>query len=160
MTRWRPWLATLARLVLAVTWAWAGVAKVADPDAAVRAVRAYRLLPEAAVRPLAWGLPFLELALAALLLAGLATRFAALGSAGLLAVFMAAMGSAWARGLRIDCGCFGGGGASPGVGAGDYLLDLARDAGLLAVALLLAWSPRSRLAVDREPGQEASWAGR
>jgi hypothetical protein len=38
---WRPWAATGARLLLAAVWAWAAVAKISDPDAAVRAVRAY-----------------------------------------------------------------------------------------------------------------------
>ena len=57
-TGWRLWTATTARLLLATVWAWAALAKISDPDAAVRAVRAYQLLPEALVRPVAWGLPF------------------------------------------------------------------------------------------------------
>src|SRR6476659_3848663 len=105
-----PWLTTAARLALAVVWTWAGLAKLADPDAAVRAVRAYELFPEALVKPVAWGLPFVELALAVLLLVGLATRPAAWASVVLLLVFLGATASVWARGLQIDCGCFGGGG--------------------------------------------------
>jgi uncharacterized membrane protein YphA (DoxX/SURF4 family) len=151
---WRLWAATAARLLLATVWAWAAVAKISDPDAAVRAVRAYQLLPEALVRPVAWGLPFAELALALLLAVGLATRLAAAGSAVLLGLFMAAIASAWARGLQIHCGCFGGGGPATGIQARDYLLELARDAGLLAVAALLAWRPHSRLALDRRLGSE------
>jgi uncharacterized membrane protein YphA (DoxX/SURF4 family) len=151
---WRPWAATMARLLLAAVWAWAALAKISDPDAAVRAVRAYQLLPEALVRPVAWGLPFAELALAVLLAAGLATRLAAVCSAVLLGSFMVAIGSAWARGLQIDCGCFGGGGPASGVQARDYLVELVRDAGLLVVAVLLAWRPRSRLALDRRLGLE------
>jgi hypothetical protein len=112
-------------------WAWAALAKISDPDAAVRAVRAYQLLPEALVRPVAWGLPFAELVLALL-----------------LGLFMVAIAAAWARGLQIHCGCFGGGGPATGVDARDYLGELIRDAGLLAVAVLLAWRPRSRLALD------------
>ena len=53
---WRLWAATLGRLLLAAVWAWAALAKISDPDAAVRAVRAvraYELLPEALVRPVA-----------------------------------------------------------------------------------------------------------
>jgi uncharacterized membrane protein YphA (DoxX/SURF4 family) len=146
---WRLWAATAARLLLATVWAWAAIAKIAGPDAAVRAVRAYQLLPETLVRPVAWGLPFAELALAVLLAAGLATRLAAVCSAVLLGLFMVAVASAWARGLQIHCGCFGGGGPATGVRAGDYLLELVRDAGLLAVATLLAWQPHSRLALDR-----------
>src|SRR5437773_12095347 len=65
------WAGTVARAVLATVWAWAGVAKLADPSGAVLSVRAYRLLPEVLVRPVAWGLPYLELAVAVLLLAGI-----------------------------------------------------------------------------------------
>ena len=151
---WRLWGATAARLLLAGVWAWAGLAKISDPDAAVRAVRAYQLLPEALVRPVAWGLPFAELALAVLLAAGLATRLAAAASAVLLALFMVAIAAAWARGLQIDCGCFGGGGAATGVQTSDHLLELVRDAGLLVVAALLAWRPHSRLALDSRLGSE------
>jgi uncharacterized membrane protein YphA (DoxX/SURF4 family) len=152
--RWLLWLATGARLLLATVWAWAAMAKISDPDAAVRAVRAYQLLPEALVRPVAWGLPFAELALAVLLAVGLATRLAAVWSAVLLGLFMVAIAAAWARGLQIHCGCFGGGGPATGVQASDYLVELVRDAGLLAVALLLAWRPHSRLALDRRLGSE------
>jgi uncharacterized membrane protein YphA (DoxX/SURF4 family) len=110
---WLDWARTVARVGLATVWVWAGLAKIADPGRAVLSVRAYRLLPEALVRPVAWGLPFLELAVAVLLLTGIATRLAAATSAGLLVVFMLGIAAAWARGLQIDCGCFDAGGRTP-----------------------------------------------
>lgn len=148
---WVPWIATAVRLGLAVVWAWAARAKILDPAGAVLSVRAYRLLPEALVHPVAYGLPFLELAVAVLLVAGIATRLAAGTSAGLLLVFMAGIASAWARGLQIDCGCFSTGGAAAGVGAAQYLGELLRDTGLLVLSLALVWRPRSRLALGGEP---------
>src|SRR3712207_9366258 len=81
-----------------------------DPAAAERAVRAYQLLPEALVGPVAFGLPVVEIVVGLALLVGVSVRAAALASAALMAVFLAAVGQAWARGLQIDCGCFGGGG--------------------------------------------------
>ena len=145
--QWWPWCSTAARLVLAGVWAWAGVAKLGNPDGAVRAVRAYEILPEAVVKPFAWGLPFVELALAALLLIGLATRPAAWASVALLLVFMAGTVAAWARGLQIDCGCFGGGGQAS-ADAARYLRDLGRDGLLLSLAVLVAAGSASRLALD------------
>jgi uncharacterized membrane protein YphA (DoxX/SURF4 family) len=145
--QWWPWCSTVARLVLAGVWAWAGVAKVGDPDASVRAVRAYEILPETFVKPFAWGLPFVELALAALLLLGLATRPAAWVSAGLLLVFVAGTAAAWARGLQIDCGCFGGGGEAAADGP-RYLRELGRDGLFLCLAILVAAGTSSRLALD------------
>jgi hypothetical protein len=47
-----------------------------------------------------------------------------------------------------------GGGPASGVQASDYQLELIRDAGLFAVAALLAWRPHSRLALDDRLGSE------
>ena len=145
--QWWPWCSTAARLVLAGVWAWAGVAKLGDPDAAVRAVRAYDILPEAFVKPFAWGLPFVELALAVLLLLGLATRPAAWASVALMLVFLAATASVWARGLQIDCGCFGSGGHAS-IDAAGYLRVMGRDGLFLCLAVLVAAGAPSRLSLD------------
>jgi uncharacterized membrane protein YphA (DoxX/SURF4 family) len=141
-----PWAATAARLLLGVILVVAGTLKLPDPAAAVRAVRAYRLLPEALVGPVAFGLPVLEIAVGLALLAGVFVRTAAIASALLMAVFLAGVGSAWARGLQIDCGCFGGGG-QVAAGRTAYPGEVARDLGLLIVALVLARWPASRLAL-------------
>ncbi|MGY1844827.1 MauE/DoxX family redox-associated membrane protein [Modestobacter sp. SYSU DS0875] len=145
-----PWLATAARLLLGGVLVVAGALKLPDPAAAERAVRAYRLLPEALVSPVAFGLPVMEIAAGLALLAGVFVRTAAIAAAVLMAVFIAAIAAAWARGLQIDCGCFGGGGE---VAAGQtaYPGEIARDTGLLLVALALAWWPRSRLALGAPP---------
>ena len=143
-----PWLGTAARVLLGVVWAWAAVAKMGDPAASVRAVRAYELLPEWLAKGVGYGLPFLEVGLAVLLIAGLATRLAAVLSSTLLVVFLAGIISAAARGLQIECGCFGGGGQ---LGAGQstaYTGEILRDAGLLLVSLFLVWAYRTRFAVD------------
>jgi uncharacterized membrane protein YphA (DoxX/SURF4 family) len=95
-----------------------------------------------------WGLPFAEIALGVLLLAGVATRLVAVASAVFLLVFIAAVASAAARGLSIDCGCFGrGGDVAPGQTA--YGTEIVRDVGLLLLAVWLVWHPRSRLTLDR-----------
>src|SRR5215211_4515974 len=117
---WLDWAGTLSRAGLAVVWIWAGLAKLTDPNGAVLSVRAYWLLPDVLVRPVAWGLPFLELALAVLLLAGIANRIAGAASAGLLVVFMLGIASAWARGLQIDCGCFSAGGPDASAGCAAF----------------------------------------
>lgn len=143
-----PWAGTAARVLLAAVWAWAAVSKMGDPAASARAVRAYQLLPEWLAKAVGYGLPFLEIGLAVLLLAGLATRVAAAVSAGLLVVFLVGIVSAAARGLQIECGCFGGGGE---LGAGRstaYTGEILRDTGLLLVSGFLVWVSRTRYAVD------------
>jgi len=142
-----PWLATIARLGLGAVFVVAGLLKLPDPAAAVRAVRAYRLLPEAMVSSVAFGMPIIEIAVGLLLVVGIFVRTAAIVTGVLLIVYIAAISSAWARGLQIDCGCFSKGGA---VAAGDtaYPAEIARDVGLLIVAAGLAWWPRSRFALE------------
>lgn len=149
--RWstiRPWLALLARLGLAAVWLYAGASKVGDLAAAGRAVNAYRILPYDVAMALGAALPFVELALGVLLLAGLATRLAAGISAILLAGFVAGIISAWARGLAIDCGCFGGGGDLAAGQDPRYGRELLRDLGFLALAGILLVFPRTPASLD------------
>jgi uncharacterized membrane protein YphA (DoxX/SURF4 family) len=144
------WLSTAARLLLGVVWLVAGASKITDLDASVRAVRAYRLLPETAAQVVGAGLPVVELLLGALLVVGVAVRAVALVSAVLMLAFVVGIASAWARGLRIDCGCFGSGGELAAGQDPTYGLELARDAALLVIALLLARWPAGRLALMKE----------
>lgn len=146
----RGWISTAARLVLAGILIVAGGLKTADPIASVRAVRAYELLPEGVVQIVGYGLPFLEIALGLLLLVGFATRYAAIGTGVLMLVFIAGIISAWARGLSIDCGCFGGGGEID-PSQTQYLQEILRDIGYLALASWLAVFPHSRFAFDAVP---------
>ena len=63
-------------------------------------------------------------------------------------MFIAGVLSAAVRGLSIDCGCFGGGGAvAPEQTA--YVAEIARDAGFLVLAGWLVWRPASRWSLDR-----------
>ncbi|MFJ1702374.1 MauE/DoxX family redox-associated membrane protein [Kitasatospora sp. NPDC088346] len=141
------WFGLVVRLALAVVWGWAGLAKVSDPAEAAQAVRAYEILPESLVKPIGYGLPFLELALAVLLLIGLGTRIVAVISAVLLLAFIGGIASAWARGISIDCGCFGGGGTVD-ASKTEYLQEILRDSGFLLLALWLIFRPRTKLSAD------------
>jgi uncharacterized membrane protein YphA (DoxX/SURF4 family) len=142
------WVSTAARLVLGGVFLAAGWLKVIDPQSSVAAVRAYRLLPDSVATIVGWGLPFAEIALGLLLLAGVGTRVVAAVAAVLLVVFIAGVTSAALRGLSIDCGCFGGGGEVP-AGQTAHGIEIVRDVGLLLLALWLVWHPASRLALDR-----------
>jgi len=142
-----PSVSLVARVLLAGVFVVAGGLKLADPQVAVQAVRAYRLLPSALEGPVGWGLPALEIALGLLLGVGLFTRVAAMAAAVLLTVFIAGVASAAARGLSIDCGCFGGGG-TVAPGETKYASEILRDVGLLVLAGWLVWKPESRFSLD------------
>lgn len=140
-------IGTLARLGLAAVWLVSGTIKALDPDQTYIAVRAYDVLPTGVVSVVATVLPFLELALGVLLLVGLGTRAVAALSAVVLVVFVAGVVQAWARGLSIDCGCFGGGGqVAPDATA--YGTEVLRDIGFLLLAGWLIVRPRTLFALD------------
>jgi len=140
-------LGLLVRVGLAAGWLVSGSLKVVDPAQTRLAVRAYEILPPGAVAPVATLLPLAELVLGTLLLVGAFIQWVALASGVLLGVFMIGLAQAWARGLAIDCGCFGGGGPVAG-GSTRYPQELARDVGLLALALWLLVRPRTAVSVD------------
>lgn len=150
-----PWFGTLLRLVLGGVLLAAGGLKLLDSHSSVRAVQAYELFPLPVAELIGYALPPTEVALGLLLLVGLWTRPAAVAAGVLMVAFVLGVGSAWARGLSIDCGCFGGGGAiAPD--ATRYAEEIARDVALAAAAGWLAVRPWTRLALDRPaPGRPA-----
>lgn len=139
-------MSLLARFGLAAVWLISGWIKFIDPTQTVVAVRAYQLLPEDLVRPVAYTMPMFEIALGLFLVIGLGVRAVAVASSVMLLVLIAVIISAWARGLSIDCGCFGGGGAAD-VDSWDYVREIARDVGFLALAVWLVVFPRSPLSL-------------
>jgi uncharacterized membrane protein YphA (DoxX/SURF4 family) len=146
------WVTTLARYVLAGVLIAAGWLKIGTPALSVEAVKAYQLLPAGVATAVGYGLPILEIVVGVLLVAGLLTRPAAVVGGLLMLAFVIGIASAWARGLRIDCGCFGGGGQ---LGAGQdpgYLWEILRDAGLLVLAGWIVWFGPGRLALDSALG--------
>lgn len=140
-------IGTLFRLGLAAVWLVSAVPKALDPNQTFAAVRAYQVLPAGMVGPVAAVLPFLELAFGLLVLAGIGTRLMAALSGVLLLVYIAAVAQSAARGLTIDCGCFGGGGTVT-AGQTHYTQEILRDIGFLVLAVWLVVRPRTLFAVD------------
>ncbi|GGF57793.1 hypothetical protein GCM10011519_34610 [Marmoricola endophyticus] len=141
------WFGLLARLVVGVVWIVAGAIKLPDPDSSVTAVRAYQLLPLSLTSPVGHALPILEVVVGLLLVLGLLTRPVGLLSALMQLAFIIGIASVWARGISINCGCFGDGGADPDA-ASSYPWEIARDVGLLLLSLWLVWRPRTQLSLD------------
>ena len=140
----QEWFGTLARLLVGGVWLVAGAIKVPNGAESVRAVRAYRILPEAIVPTVGHVLPAVEIVVGLALVVGVLTRVMAIVSALLFVAFIIGIASAWSRGLQIDCGCFGGGGFDADATA-KYPWEIARDVGLLLLSLWLVWKPRTRL---------------
>ena len=119
------------RLVLGAVFVYAAYTKLRQPWLLFAlSIDSYQLLPEWAVFTLARTLPWLELALGVLLIAGVWLRYLSVAATGILALFFTVMVVSYFRGAGIDCGCFG-------VGEPLSAKTLARDGALVAAALAL-----------------------
>lgn len=150
-----PWIGLLARLILGGVLLVAGYLKAFSPDKSMMAVRAYELLPIWLANVLGIILPWLEIGAGLLLIIGVAIRYAAIFGSALMALFIIAIAQAWARGLSIDCGCFGGGGTID-PSKTKYLEEILRDTGLALLGLYLLRYPLTKFALDKKDSQKPS----
>jgi uncharacterized membrane protein YphA (DoxX/SURF4 family) len=131
------------RLAAAAIWLVAGLAKAVDLVHFHDQVDQYRLLPHGLEAPFAYALPFVEIGVGLYLAVGLLTRAAAILGCVLMVLFLVAQGQAWARGLSLDCGCFGSL-THEHVGA----VTLLRDLALGIPSAIMAWRPARALSLD------------
>jgi uncharacterized membrane protein YphA (DoxX/SURF4 family) len=127
------------RLVLGGVFLYAAGTKLADMSAFAEQVANFRLLPAATVALTAATLPGIEIVTGALLVLGIAARAAAAIATGLLVVFTGALTLALARGINLECGCFGGADVATWT-------TVARDIVLLVPALAVMIAGPGRLA--------------
>ena len=145
---YQAWITLLARLILGGVLLVAGALKVGNLQKSAMAVRAYELLPTAIANFLGYVLPWLEIGLGLLLILGVAVSISGLFGAIIMFAFIIAIAQAWARGLSIDCGCFGGGGPIDPEET-KYLSEIIRDIGLFGVGIFLYYFPKGRFALDK-----------
>lgn len=151
--KFAPWIGLVSRLTLGGVLLLAGYLKLDELDKSQMAVRAYEMLPVPLANLIGVVLPFAEIVMGLLLIVGAGTRLMGALSALLMFVFVIGISQAWARGLSIDCGCFGGGGeVAPG--EANYLTPLLRDAGLAALGIYLFLYPRSKFALDKSTPED------
>src|SRR6202035_4783800 len=127
----------LARLVLAVVFLVAGLAKLADLAGSRQAMRDFGV-PAQLATPFGTLLPLAELVVAVALIPAVSAWWAALGALALLLLFVAGISYNLARGRAPDCHCFGQLHSAP---AG--WPTLIRNLVLVAVAVLVVVSGRS-----------------
>jgi len=144
----QPWLTLFARLILGGVLLAAGALKIGNLQKSAMAVRAYELLPVSLANFLGYTLPWIEIGVGLLLITGALVRISGLIGAVTMLAFIIAIGQAWARGLSIDCGCFGGGGAIDPEDT-KYLSEIIRDIGLLMLGIYLYFYPKGRFSLDK-----------
>lgn len=151
MTKFQPWLTFLFRLILGGVLLVAGALKVTDPYSSATSVRAYQILPVDLANFLGFVLPFAEVVIGIFLIVGIWVRLNAIAGGALMVMFIIAIGQAWARGISLDCGCFGKGGLldSDELPVWNYTLEIARDIVLAAFAVYIYRFPQGKLGFDK-----------
>jgi uncharacterized membrane protein YphA (DoxX/SURF4 family) len=136
-------ISVTVRTILAFAFLYAAYTKLRQPWLVfAMSIDAYGVLPEMGVLAVARILPWLELVLGLLLLAGFWLRVVSAMTAAILGIFFGLMLMSYGKGMGIDCGCFG-------VGEPLTWKTLIRDGLMLAAALALTWSARSEAGARR-----------
>jgi len=139
------WLALPARLYLGAVFLVACWHKILHPDAFAVDVATYQILPLSLVNLVAVTLPWVELGAGLMLVLGLRARAGAMLVTGMMAVFIAALVVALAKGLDMSCGCFASQGSAEDPISYRTVL---RDLGWFALALYVLLLDRSPLGLD------------
>mgnify|MGYP000358806103 CR=1 FL=1 len=124
------------RLILGLVFVYAGYAKLRQPWYVFAGmIDNYGVVPPSVSEVIARTLPSLEILLGLALLTGVCRKISSAAAVIILLPFFALMVWAYARGMKIDCGCFG-----PGQTLGPRTI--LRDAALVAASawlMLLTW---------------------
>ena len=103
-----PAVALLLRIALGCIFIYAAYSKLKYPwQVFAMGIDSYNLLPERGVELVARTLPPAELLLGLLLIVGRFARTSTVITTGLLMLFFGLLVRAYAKGMEINCGCFG-----------------------------------------------------
>ena len=132
-----PWLTTRVRIALGLLFVLAALPKIVDPPSFAHMIYNYRIVPGGLINSMALLMPWVELLCGVALILGIWPRSATALVGAMLAIFIVAISVNLARGHAIDCGCFDvqAAGKSAEQRIADMKLDIARDLGMLVLAV-------------------------
>lgn len=133
------------RTALALIFIFAGMEKIVNPSGFSDSIANYKLLPLSFINIFAIVIPWIEIAAGLMLLFGAAVKENAFIINSLMVVFILAIAISVARGLNIDCGCFG---TQSGAKVG--FVKLIENIGILAMGILVMIFGASFLSVERK----------
>ncbi|WP_405166519.1 redoxin domain-containing protein [Nocardia sp. NBC_01499] len=133
----------IARLLVAVVFGWAGIAKLTDRDGTRKAVQEFGV-PARWVATVGWALPTVELVVAAAVLPSWTAVWGGLAALVLLIGFSTAVAVLLARGQRPACSCFGAASTAP-IGRAT----LVRNAAIIALTGLAVWGSLAKNTVPQ-----------
>jgi uncharacterized membrane protein YphA (DoxX/SURF4 family) len=123
----------VARIVLGVVFVYAAYVKLRDPwQLFAMSINSYDVLPLAMAETAAHVIPWVELALGLLVIAGIWLRITGAILSLVLLTFFTLMVRAYAKGMQINCGC-------SGPGEAISWKTLLRDGSMAAAAIAMTW---------------------
>ncbi len=129
------------RLILGITFLYAGIIKASASQAFAVALLPFTFIDTMWTRPLATGLAWMEILAGVLVLAPRIYEAGATVIAGLCLVFIAVLSWALWNGYIVSCGCFG---EDVAPSAAKMFLAIGRDILLFAAAVAIIALPRLR----------------
>jgi len=124
-------LGIVLSIVFGSIFIWSGVVKLMNPAEFANAIRNFELVGDPIAPFLALSLPLLEVVCGVAVVFGKLWRGAAVLLLASLVLFTCALAIAAAKGLDINCGCFGGSESS------NYPIAFVRNSGLFAIGLAI-----------------------
>ncbi len=124
-------LRIILRLGFGAIFIWSGIAKLKYPISFADAVRNFELVNDPLAPAAALLIPWIEIIAGIFTMSGKMWKGSVFTLLLSLLIFTFALAFAWARGLDISCGCFG------GTGAVNFPLMVSRNLGLIIVGWLL-----------------------
>ncbi len=131
------------QFIIGIVFLYASYNKLFDQVGFAKSVYGYKFLPDFLINITAIVVPSLEFIAGLFLLFGLFRKGSSLVIIVLLSVFLIALVQAYARGLDIDCGCFGSSAADKPSPA-DLLIRIFEDILLLLGAIIIFKYSRSK----------------
>jgi uncharacterized membrane protein YphA (DoxX/SURF4 family) len=148
----------LLRVTIGGLFLFAAVLKIQDPLQFYFSIKGFQLLPEHILQPLAFMVPWIEVACGLALLTGAWAKSAALVLGGMLVVFMGAILSVIVRtDIHVECGCFGDFSPFCPKGAVGWC-NIGQNAVLLAIALPVMLWGAGVLSIDGALGARSAAA--
>ncbi len=136
--RWYFWVDRILSWGLGFLLVFASLDKLIYPAVFAQSVENYQVVGAGLSALTAMWLPSFEAVVGLMLIVGVWRRTAAFLNAGLMGVFLILVVQAFARGLDIQCGCFGAYSESIG------MWKLLENIGLTVAAILLYWLETKR----------------
>lgn len=139
-----PIVCLVLRLYIGGVFVFASVHKIAHPGSFALDVATYAILPLFFINPMAIILPWVEIIVGVLTIAGIWVKTCAALISAMMVMFIIALSFALANGMDVSCGCF----ASSRTGDSISGATLVRDLGWLLISIYIFFADNTPIGIE------------